>query len=79
MKRWLLLMLHHLVAWLLHLVLNNRRIPELGRWMLLLLLLVALLLLLLLLALLLYGMVVSVSHARIVQVMYGWVHMAKLT
>lgn len=77
-KGWLMLLLHHLVAWLLHLVLNNRRVPELGRWMLLLLL-VALLLLLLLLALLLYGMVVSVPHARVAQVMYGWVHMAKLT
>lgn len=47
--------------------------------MLLLLLLLVPLLLLLLLALMLYGMVVSVSHARIAQVMYGWVHMAKLT
>lgn len=79
MKGWLLLMLDHLVAWLLHLVLNNRRVPELRRWMLWMLLLLLVPLLLLLLALLLYGMVVSVSHARIVQVMYGWVHMAKLT
>ena len=68
MKGWLLLMLEPLVGWLLHLVMNNRRVSELRGW----------LLLLLLLALLLYGVVVSVSHTRVGQVVYGWVDMAKL-
>jgi len=68
-KGWLLLMLEPLVGWLLHLVMNNRRVSELRGW---------LLLLLLMLALLLYGVVVSVSHTRVGQVVYGWVDMAKL-
>lgn len=71
MKGWLLLMLEPLVGWLLHLVMNNRRVSELRGWLLLLLLL-------LMLALLLYGVVVSVSHTRVGQVVYGWVDMAKL-
>lgn len=73
LRRWLLvkgllLLMLELIAWLLHLVLNNRRVPELRRWVLLLLLL----------TLLPYGMVVPVSHPRVAQVVYGWVHMAKL-
>jgi len=64
----LLLLMLKLIAWLLHLVLNNRRVPELRRWMLLLLLL----------TLLPYGVVVPVSHPRVAKVVYSWVHMAKL-
>ena len=55
-KGWLLLMLQPLVCCLLNLIVNNWRVTELRG---------SLLLLVLSLALLLYGVVESVSHARV--------------